>query len=1318
MKKWQRRLTRFVGWWIAAFASLVAVILLAVSAYLLFFDYSETLRLRLEKELSRIAGAPARIGSIDLNLTGYAFELNDVSVAGVDGAEPILAVERVWGRLRFSEVAQLRLHWTELVVQGLTIHLVEGAEGGFRFPRDVTAPPTLTGAGMAFSADRVALENAELVLSNEKVPWQLEASNLGVELRRQGGDSYKGMVSYNDGVLVIKDHARIEGSVSAEIELSGGELFVHDARGQSELGSMSARGKVGLAGGVHGRFDVEAEGDVARTAHSVLGLDLDDAALTGAMQFKGSLSVTPGTKQLEGTLAWPAGEVHGIPMRNWSGALFWDRQLLQVSGARGALASGRARLELHQALPVSDHRAALEVDVVGASLAEVLAGARAGDSPVDSSLSGKASLSFPATSPDRVEGVFEITGTRPGVARGSRDGSSGVVPAGAARTETVDLKASGTIADGDIHLASMQIETATMSVSMSGVYPRDGSADILVDITSFDLARTDEVALGLRCLLRSGAKADPEPWGLAGRGRARGRLTARLPRPRFEGELTASAMGFDRLRFEELETRAVLSHGVLRFEDLLAHHADGVVAGAGTLSFEGPLGKRDFELQLRLLNWPLADVLTLVDTTFPSEGRASGDIDVRRRAGQLDGDATIDVVRPEVIGERFDRATVMATFRGTHIKVERASFFRGAARIAGALDLDIETGAVQGELSAQGFPLDGSVVDGLALTGALDASVALAGHVDAPMVELDAEARDVTLDGVPLGDATIAAGIENERFELDVRLGNELALDATGVLRARVPVSGTLRFNALDTGVWFARVSEPFSALTRVLTTGTATFDVELLAEGSLVAEASLTQVVVETDGIRFESLAPARARLEDGILRVPTLSLAEGDSRLVVGGVVDFDSKSLDVRVEGNTTFDIVETFYPSLAAAGALDVAARVSGRWDAPSLSGQAELNGASLRLRGFAQALGGLHGRFVFDNRTITIPELEGVFGSGPVVFSGAVSLEGLAAGSLDLAAKGANMRLRYPEGLVATLDADLTLLGNGDEQVLSGLVTLTDAVWTREYDLVSGMLTDREGIGLFDELAGDEVFENLRFDVAIVAPQSLRLRNALAEIDGSAELELRGSVAQPVLLGTTEAERGEVYFLGQRYDITAGKLDFVDPSKIEPFIELTAETRVRSYRVELRLTGTADRFYPELSSDPPLRTVDILRLLSGANERDILIGTEEEEIAGVGVASLLTERLSQELGRRAERLFGLDRFSIDPFLVGQIANPTARVSLGKQITRDLSINYSTNLNATTEAIVLIEYIPEGNMSWILSRDEDGDVGIDVKFRRSF
>ena len=1335
MTAWRQRLIRFLGWWIAAFASFVAVILLVFAVYLLFFDYPEMLREKLEIELSEIAGAPAHIGSINLDITSYAFELNDVSVGArrgdgeTENAESILTLERVWGRLRFSEIVRLRLHWTELVAQGLSVRLVEGPEGGLAFPGDVSASPALAGAGVAFSADRISLEDAVFVLSNENVPWQLEASNLGLELTRDRGNSYKGTLSYDDGVLVIKDKARIEGSVSAEIELSAGELFVHEARGESELGVVTARGKLGLGGGgggvLSGRFDVEAEGDLERTAN-LLGLELDEGALTGAAHFEGSLSITPDNRKLEGTLQWPAGRLHGVPMRDWTGDLFWDRQLLQVSLAQGQLASGRARVSLHQAFPMADHPAVLDLDVTGASLSEILAGLSGlsglsrmpgRPSPLESNVSGRASLLLPAASPDRIDGTFEVTGTMPAAGLTTED----------ADVEGVAFVVSGRVSEGDIELTSAEVETATLTGTMTGLYPREGSAELLVDIHSVDLARADELARdvrrlfrlsGLSGLSRTAGEPDPEAWGIAGRGRARGRLTERLPRLRFEGALEAPEFRFERLRVDDLEARAVLSRGALSFEDLLGHRNDGVVAGSGSFSVEGPIGSRDFDLELRFSEWPASDLATLLDSAVTAEGLATGELAMRRTSGELDGVAELAVSRPVLFGASFDRAEARASFAGKKVKLEHASIFRGDALLEGALELDIQTGAVQGELSTRGFPLDGSDVFGLELTGSLDAEAALVGHIDAPVVDLTAEGRSLNLDGADVGDATIAATIVNENFELDVRLGDALVLEASGRLRGDAPVSGTLRFVELDAGPWFARVSESFSQTTRVLTTGSARFTAELRRASSLDIAATLTEVVVQSDHVRLESLAPVEARYQDGILHMPSLTLAEGSSRVALDGTVNFLARSLDLRLEGVTELDIVETFYPSLAATGSVDLSARVTGSWDAPSLSGRADLNGSSLRLEGFPQALGGLRGRLVFDNRTIRIPELHAVFGSGPVLFSGAVSLEGLSAGSVDLAATGTGMRLRYPEGLVAQLDADLTLLGSRDEQVLSGQITLTDAVWTRDYDLVAGILSDSEGVGLFDEFAEDELFENLRFDVAIVAPESLRLKNSIAEIDASAELELRGSLAQPVLLGTTEAHRGEVYFLGQRYDITAGKIDFVDPTKVQAFIELTAETRVRSYRVELRLTGTSDRFYPELSSDPPLRTVDILRLLSGASERDILIGTEEEELAGVGVASLLTERLSQELGRRAERLFGLDRFSIDPFLVGQIANPTARVSLGKQITRDLSINYSTNLNATTEAIILIEYSPEGNMSWILSRDEEGHVGIDVKFRKSF
>ena len=74
MTTWRQRFIRSLGWWIAAFASFVAVILLVFAVYLLFFDYPEMLREKLEIELSEIAGAPAHIGSINLDITSYAFD--------------------------------------------------------------------------------------------------------------------------------------------------------------------------------------------------------------------------------------------------------------------------------------------------------------------------------------------------------------------------------------------------------------------------------------------------------------------------------------------------------------------------------------------------------------------------------------------------------------------------------------------------------------------------------------------------------------------------------------------------------------------------------------------------------------------------------------------------------------------------------------------------------------------------------------------------------------------------------------------------------------------------------------------------------------------------------------------------------------------------------------------------------------------------------------------------------------------------------------------------------------------------------------------
>jgi autotransporter translocation and assembly factor TamB len=1270
---------------------------LALASYLLLSDYTETLRAALEKQLGEVSGGAAKITSISLDLPHYAFELRGVSVGGPAGGAPVLELERVRGRLRPFELLNLRLTWSELLLSGLTLRLAEDREG-LHLPREAPAGPL---AAFAVSADRISVERGVLVIRNERVPWDLEAQELSLRLERLGSELYQGKLAYEGGRIRIKDHQEIRASVTADLEIVSQEIFVREARAQTDVGWISMTGKLGFAGGERGRFALTAEGESGPAAQSLFGMAGAAAWLEGIASFRGTLSVEPGTKSLEGTLSLPRGRLSGIDYSDWKGEVFWDRSLLQISYAQGRFAGGAARMQLHQPLPSAEHPAALELDLDRGSLAAVIAAARGLPGPIESTVSGRGSFTFSARPPTLLNGRFELDGAYPT--------ATALTP--------LSFHARGEVGDGDLEIEELRVETSFLQGSISGVYPRRGPAQLHVELASTDLVAAERLKRELGSIAGFEGASD---FQLAGRGRIAGELGSRLPSLTFEGGVSAQELSVQSVRLGEIEARASLIGSELRLEGVEARLEGGSLSGGAALSLAGTSLDRSLALDVKLAGWPVEDLARFLDSPVELRGRLSGKAALRREASPIEGDAELTLDEGILAGFPLDSGKLRVEISGTRVRIEPLTLARGPVRISGRVELDRETAALRGSVSLEEVPLSqssGEAVRLRPLEGSLSAAIELSGRLDEPIAAISGRGEALRILGTDLGAATLSGRLRGNTLDLHVGAGR-VSAEATLSLEGDFPARGRLQWTDLDWGPWIG-----LGATTSVLTGGEATFRLDARASDFLASaevDASLKKLVVSNPSFRSEANAPVSLRVRAGRLDISRIELAQAETALTLGGSVDLVRDVLALDAEGLASLGLLESFYPGLGldASGEASLSARISGSREQPEIVGHADLDGGSLRLAGFRQALGGLRGRVVFDNRTIRVSELRGVFGSGPVSISGSVGLDGLLPGSVDLTLRGSGVRLRYPEGLVATLEGELSLLGSRDERMLSGALTLTDATWSREYDLVSGILSDREGRSFFGDFPGKEGLAGLRLNVDIRAPSSLRIHNSLATLEASADLELRGTVGEPVLLGRSEARRGEIHFLGQRYNITSGKVDFVDPSRIEPFVDLTAETRVRSYRVELRLTGTPERFFPELTSDPPLRTVDILRLLAGANERDILIGNEEEELAGVATATLLTERLTQEVGRRAERLFGLDRFSIDPFLVGQFANPTARVSLGKQITRQLSINYSTNLNDTTEAIILIEYTPDGPMSWILSRDEDGDVGIDVKFRKSF
>jgi translocation and assembly module TamB len=320
-------------------------------------------------------------------------------------------------------------------------------------------------------------------------------------------------------------------------------------------------------------------------------------------------------------------------------------------------------------------------------------------------------------------------------------------------------------------------------------------------------------------------------------------------------------------------------------------------------------------------------------------------------------------------------------------------------------------------------------------------------------------------------------------------------------------------------------------------------------------------------------------------------------------------------------------------------------------------------------------------------------------------------------SFEVQATGRGMTVRYPEGLRSLVDADLRVFGDGETQWLSGTVDVRQALWTRRYDVASELLAQSRDIQRRAALG-----EGVHLDLRVRAPGTLKVDNNLAALQARADLALQGTTVAPVILGRAEIERGRVYFQGNTYVIRRGSIDFSNPERIDPRFEIEAEARVRSYRVTLKVDGTLERVYPTLTSDPPLTALQILNLLAGADESAVasLTGaqTEQGRLAATGAATLAAGRLSEQVGleRGAERLLGLNRFSIDPALVSG-SNPTARLTVGKRLTSDLSVVYSVDLRGTGERLLSVEYSVSDRISVLLTQSEVDGYGFDVRLRQS-
>jgi translocation and assembly module TamB len=207
------------------------------------------------------------------------------------------------------------------------------------------------------------------------------------------------------------------------------------------------------------------------------------------------------------------------------------------------------------------------------------------------------------------------------------------------------------------------------------------------------------------------------------------------------------------------------------------------------------------------------------------------------------------------------------------------------------------------------------------------------------------------------------------------------------------------------------------------------------------------------------------------------------------------------------------------------------------------------------------------------------------------------------------------------------------------------------------------------------------------------------------------------MADPVVLGRTNLTSGEVFFLGKRYEIQNGTIEFVNPLRTTPVVNLFVKTTVQQYNITLNFVGSVDHLQTNYTSDPPLPSSDIINLVAFGKTTE-QTATSPSTPATVGAESVLAQGAAGQVSGQVEKLTGISQLTIDPLASNSQANPGGQVAIQQRVTGNILLTFSTDVTSTQNQAVQVQYQAKKNLSVSALRDEYGGYAIDVRIHKSF
>ena len=434
-----------------------------------------------------------------------------------------------------------------------------------------------------------------------------------------------------------------------------------------------------------------------------------------------------------------------------------------------------------------------------------------------------------------------------------------------------------------------------------------------------------------------------------------------------------------------------------------------------------------------------------------------------------------------------------------------------------------------------------------------------------------------------------------------------------------------------------------------------------------------------------------------------------------------------LDGGIRYNGPADTLFSFagQPDQRLSGPIGVAADFSGRVQSPQLAGIVRASNLTYENQTYGTRLSNtaIAGRFSGDR--FEIERLTATAGDGTVSAQGYVSLAEASGYPMLVEVALDDARLARSDALSATATGNLRLAkAAGQTALLSGEITLPET----RYEIIrqgSAQVPELTGVRFKPprgpkRITGDEpvepqpgLFDQLRLDIALNAPERLYVSGMGLESEWRADMRLGGTSNAPRISGDVELVRGTLGFAGRSFELSDGRVDFTGGASIDPVIRLTATEDIEEVTVSVNITGRAYDPQIAFSSVPGLPQDEILsRILFGSSIGNlstiqaVQLAASLNSLRGSGGGLNPLGKLRSATGVDRLRILGPDDTS---------GRGTA-LAAGQYLTDDIYVEFITDARGFTATQLEVSLTPF--LSILSQAGGSGATNVNIRYRKNY